>query len=219
MTCLANIKIEKTAEYSNYGAHSGMSHEIIAFMENLGNDSQSAWCTSKLITEVVNKAIKASGKESAWVAIRAFTPTSAYDIPRWHTDGNFFLSDTAGLQYKIATALKGASTLFYPLPDSMRDDFNDVQQSAKFTLLPDGSLDKESFAKASLASRLQVNKMLNLTSSLSADVGQGVAFTVGSDFSAVHSEPPIKEPRLFLSIVPGSPAQINELYQRWHPKV
>ncbi len=39
--------------------------------------------------------------------------------------------------------------------------------------------------------------------------GQGVVFAVGSDdVAAVHSDPPIQEKRLFLSIVPGISAQI-----------
>lgn len=39
---------------------------------------------------------------------------------------------------------------------------------------------------------------------------QGVVFIVGSDHAAVHSEPPIKEERLFLSVLPGTKEQIKE---------
>ena len=33
---------------------------------------------------------------------------------------------------------------------------------------------------------------------------------------AIHSEPKIDESRIFISIVPGSHDQIQELYNRWH---
>ena len=63
---------------------------------------------------------KAANKSSAWVAVRAFTPTHEYDMPRWHTDGAFYgLNDPypyPGLVFKFAAVLKGSSTLLYNLP-------------------------------------------------------------------------------------------------------
>jgi hypothetical protein len=43
-------------------------------------------------------------------------------------------------------------------------------------------------------------------------------YIVGAEYAAIHSEPPIHEDRLFMSLVPGSAAQIAELRFQWNAK-
>lgn len=72
----------------------------------------------------------------------------------------------------------------------------------------------------SLELRSQLAKELIVPSKVhQAQIGDGVVFIVGDeDFSAVHSESPIYSDRLFISIVPGTKKQIQELYDKWNPK-
>lgn len=214
--CLRELEVNQTDEYNNYGIILDLLSESTQFLQKIGNKKHTAECVAQITCKIVKDAILSSGKDSAWVAIRAFTQTKAFDAPRWHTDGNFFISDNAGNQYKFAITLKGASTLFYPLPAAMRDDFYAVQSSAQVTSDFDENVDKEAFKRALSVSRQKLNTMLDMSFSITADFGQGVVFAVGSQFAAVHSEPPIKAPRLLLSIVPGTSAQIEALYNRWH---
>jgi hypothetical protein len=54
-----------------------------------------------------------------WVALRSSKPTNKYDIPRWHTDGNYFLNPRSlrKQQSKFITIFKGAGTLMiHPQP-------------------------------------------------------------------------------------------------------
>lgn len=40
--------------------------------------------------------------------------------------------------------------------------------------------------------------------------GEAIIYLIGDKDAAVHSEPPIHAPRIFVSILPGSKRQINE---------
>ena len=213
---LETLQVNTTDEYNNYGEHRALFLGIVKFLQNIGNDQNTGQSVAGIIENVVKEVVIASGKENAWIALRAFTQTNAYDLPRWHTDGNFYFTGDISWQYKFAICLKEASTLFYPLPGEMRDDFFAVQQKVKFAYNPGGSLNRETSAKLIYENRIAFDEMLNRSSSVKASLGQGAVSTVGSTNSAVHSEPPIREPRLFLSIVPGSTLQIEELYKRWH---
>ena len=64
--------------------------------------------------------------------------------------------------------------------------------------------------------RAKLAELLDPAKAVTASSGQGTIFIVGADFAAVHSEPPIKEQRLFISIVPGSQTDIEELDKRWN---
>lgn len=64
--------------------------------------------------------------------------------------------------------------------------------------------------------RETIANMLNRSQSISALPMQGTIYIVGTNSSAVHSEPPIHEERLFLSIVPGNKSEIQELYNNWY---
>ena len=66
--------------------------------------------------------------------------------------------------------------------------------------------------------RETIANMLDISQSIAAGPGHGAIYIVGTKYAAVHSEPPIHEERLFLSIVPGSKSEIQELYNNWHPK-
>lgn len=217
-SCLTKVEINSITEYNNYGNIKTLKGELNSFMGALGNDTKTSVCVSQLVTRLVKEVIIGSGKEAAWVSLRASTVNKEFDLPRWHTDGNFYLSELDDVQFKFVMALKGPQTLFYPLPGEMREEFDAIQNGISVPLLEDGSVDKVGFLKASEVNRKVLAKKLDINKAISAKFGQAAIFVVGTKYSAVHSEPPIREGRLFLSVVPGTKNQINELYQRWNSK-
>lgn len=191
------LKINKTDSYNNYAHLNTLEFEVREFIKALSKEDQTnAKELSQLIVRLVNEIVQASGQETAWVAVRAFTPTSEYDMPRWHTDGYYF-EPYSGAPYKFALTLKGSPTLFYPLPNNKKEEF--------FALRRKGT-EQNDHNRQALADMLEQSKEVIS----SAQPYQGAVFVVGSNNAAVHSEPPIKEERLFISVLPGSKTQIKE---------
>ena len=193
------LKINKTDSYNNYANLNALGPEVGEFIKTLGlgkGNETNAKEVARLIVRLVNEILQASGEETAWVAVRAFTPTSEYDVPRWHTDGYYF-EPYSGAPYKFALTLKGPPTLFYRLPNNKREEFYTLE--CKWT-------EQNDYNRQALADTLgQPKEIISI-----AQPYQGAVFIVGSNNAAVHSEPPIKEERLFISILPGSKMQIKE---------
>jgi hypothetical protein len=195
---LNKIHIDCIKTYDNFGELNLLAQEVKDFLISIGkNDVKCSELIAQLISKLVNEITLGFNKETAWVTIRTTTPTNAWDLPRWHTDG-YYYSPYEGGQYKIAIALKGPSTLFYNLSYDQRDQFQSLQFNPE--------------------NREIIAKMLGTTNLAPIDSEKGVIFIVGSNNPAIHSEPAIKEERLFLSVVPGNKLEIAELYNNWHPK-
>jgi hypothetical protein len=191
------LKINKTDSYNNYGNLNVLESEVREFVKALGKGNETdAKEVAGLIVRLVNEILQASGRETAWVAVRAFTPTSEYDVPRWHTDGYYF-EPYSGDPYKFALTLKGPPTLFYRLPDNKREEFYALWRKGT----EQNDHNRQAFADMLGRSKEAISI---------AQPYQGAVFIVGSHNAAVHSEPPIKEERLFISILPGSRTQIKE---------
>ena len=153
------------------------------------------------------------GRKYVWISIRASNPNQMWDVPRWHTDGNFFINPKSRTkqQSKFITVLKGAGTLMiHPQPEKeviekMQKLYQDLgnnykeQMSIEFRKKQDAILVNEN------------KKQLNNN--------QGLVFMVGNkDRALIHSEPPMREDRLFVSILPGYEYEITELKKRWNYK-
>lgn len=191
-----NIAPKKGKEYNRFGDLSLLSEELPIFLREIGNDDEEVIQTvTEIIARAVDDVTKASNKNSAWVAVRAFLPDHEYDIPRWHMDGPFYGPyPNPELVYKFAAVLKGRPTLLYNIPDDMRNIFNENWDDRIFR-----------------------SQLLDLNKAESPKKGEGVFFIVGNDdLGAVHSEPIMDEERLFFSILIGDESEINELDQRWN---
>jgi hypothetical protein len=187
---LNKIKVNCDKEYHNFGNLEALHNEVTAYIKSLGNEEEKTIETvSKTIQRIVGDCIQASGKEkTAWITLRASQPNPLFDLARWHTDGYYYQPYCD--QYKFAFTLKGPGTKFYKLPKQMRGEFDALQEEEN---------------RQALASKLTDPQLL-----MQSKTGEGAVFVVGSDDAAVHSEPPIKEKRLFMSILPGSKEQIAE---------
>lgn len=189
-----------TDDYNRFGDLHLLEQELPDFLKSLGNDSDDVIHTvAKVIARTARQVVKASNKDSAWVCVRASTPTTEYDVPRWHMDGSYYGLNGPhpypGLVFKFAATLKGPSTLLYNLPHDQRDLFN-----------------------AHCNDRLFLSELVNFSMVESPKRGEGVFFIVADDrLAAIHSEPQVHENRLFFSVLIGDKAEIEELYLRWYP--
>ncbi len=182
-------------DYNRFGDLHLLKEELPTFLRNIGNDDEEViQAITRVVDRTTQQVTKAVNKNSAWVAVRAFTPTHEYDSPRWHIDGQFYGLNSSypyqGNVFKFATVLKGRPTLLYNLPYDMREIFCSHQNDRTF-----------------------LSKLLDLNKAESPKKGEGVFFLVGNgDIGAVHSEPKMDESRLFFSILIGDEAEINELF-------
>lgn len=202
------IVISQTKTYDKYGNLKDLKTEVPIFLESIGNSKELSSSVSSIIERIVNEIKAAFKAETAWVSIRSFTPTNEYDVPRLHTDG-YYYSPRKGNQYKVAVTLNGAGTLFYKLPSDALRIFWEIQKGQTL----------ENYTE----NRVKLVKLLEQYPDNKSFVHQGKEYTgtvfiVGSESSAIHSEPPIHSERLFVSILPGSKEQIQEWYDASHPK-
>lgn len=204
MDTFNQLKINGTEVYDNFGDINTLEDGVREFIKSLRNENQKndeiENVVPQNIVKLVMSIIKASGKETGWVSVRSFTPKEPY-AARWHTDGYYF-EPYEGDPYKFAMTLKGNPTPFNKLPMDKRKEF--------FALLKKGNKENQYNQKA-------INDLVatsHETDSMGSP-GQGAVFIVGSDNGAIHSEPQITEGRLFISVVPGSAEQIEELKKLW----
>lgn len=202
MADMHSLNVKETSDYSNFGGTDVLRNDIARFLESQGNAPDHAGRVADVLDQVTKDSIGAVGAEAAFFTIRSFTPTDAFNVPRWHTDGWFYEPTENDRQQKIALTLKGRTTLLNNLPDTLRGAFHKLLRS---------------FASDSTENRRTIGKLINPADTETALPGQGTIFTVGDiKNSAIHSEPPIDSERIFMSIVPGTKAQIEELRQRWN---
>lgn len=197
---MQSLKIEHDADYSNFGQIDCLRDDIVKFLTANGNPADVSGRVADVLDQVVKDSLSAVGAEAAFFALRSFTPTDAYDVPRWHADGWFYTPDGTR-QQKIAMALKGAKTLLNDFPNTLREKFYDVLRNMK---------------EDTTEKRREIEKLVPADKTVTALDGQATIFDVGNiKDAAVHSEPPIHCERLFMSVVPGTMAQIRELQKNW----
>ena len=142
-------------------------------------------------------------------------PTNAYDIPRWHKDGTFFV-DSNNLQSKFVTVLKGPGTLFIKkskLVNEIYDkNINDMRKKINKSI-PELENDIRNSFRKKLAVKFKKYKNQIKTK-------QGTIFYTGTNTNnntngLIHSEPNMDQPRFFISILPGNVSELNGLIKRW----
>jgi len=198
---LAKINVGTKGVYDNFGDIDKIKADAAELFENLGNSPAAAKAQAEIIARMAKRAIAGFGSEAAWVTIRAFRPTDEFDIPRWHTDREFF--GTKGYQLKAVFALKGASTLLHRADEDQRREITKLQRAASV-----GEMDE-------IESRTRREALLDLSKTETPPPGTGTILIAGGDHATVHSEPPIREARIFLSVLPGTKAEIKQLQQNW----
>lgn len=196
---LAKIRVNSDATYDNFGDVGNIEAALTSFFEGQGNLLAAAREQAAVVTRIIERTIAGFGSESAWITMRASQPTDAFNVPRWHIDGRYYQSEGVVEQVKAVIALKGEGTLLNRLPPEKRGDFMEALGA---------DVDE-------MECRRRCAELIAPTGTEVTPPGCGTVFIVGSERAAVHSEPPITCERLFLSILPGTKEQIEELRQNW----
>ncbi len=193
-----------------YGDLTQLQQKIIEFLLSCGNSQTDSCRAAEIIHRIATNCLDALNAQEAWIAIRAFKQNSLYDIARWHIDSERLYTIKSGFLYKVACALKGAGTLLCNVPKDARKEYLAIK-TKKYTLSQDQHKQKI---------RLEVAELLQKYRIESAQPGQGIVFIMGSEeIGAIHSEPKIDHDRIFMSIIPGTHEQIQELYRNWRRSI
>ncbi len=216
---LQDLNVGSQKSYDNFGHLEDTEQEHVEFFKSMGNDQDQAQSAATIISNMIRSSLQKLEAETAWISIRAFKSDDAYNVPRWHTDGYYYLP-YSGSQRKVATALKGPGTLFCKVSEDVRAKIDQIQ-SEPFRGLTEKevkSLTKAELEAMTKRSRMKLAELLENHPIVQLPAGEGMLWIVGDQhLAAVHSEPPIHEDRLFISILPGTHDQIKELHDTWHP--
>jgi hypothetical protein len=154
------------------------------------NDADVVSGLAKEIRGVVGRYVKECQREEALVYVRVTTPNESFNVPRWHRDGNFFKESDK--EEKLVFRLKGALSLIGKAISP--DDFNEEESHLN------KMLDNKNLSDPDVVTTRK--KMAQNVKSLpSPAFGQGVVFSVGGIEATIHSEPPLSESRIFVSVV------------------
>ena len=181
----------------------------------------------RVIQGIARDVCDAYSRKHVWVSIRVRNKaTDAYDIARWHQDGNFFTNPKSRSakhqQSNFITILKGAGTLMID-PHPSREVLDKIKQHKRKLYLEfkeeaDKGEFKNYFAKQnSKEFRKEYDKLLAGETKKQLANDEGLVFMVGNDNTAlIHSEPPMHEDRIFIKILPGYAYEIQELQERFN---
>ncbi|AYV85247.1 MAG: hypothetical protein Satyrvirus8_5 [Satyrvirus sp.] len=161
------------------------------------------------INKIIKPYLLATKCNSLWFTIRIFTSNDEFTVPRWHTDGNFYVEPENKNQYKMAGVLLGPGTLF---KESSDFNFIDLHREVykNFDLKNwDNEIDIEN--------RKIIDNALSKYQIVEPNNDEVAIFAVGNNKPAIHSEPDmskIDRVRIFYSVVSGSEDNIKNLAKR-----
>lgn len=207
----AKLAVKSGIYCDNYGNLSRLLVDLTVFFESLGNDYNSSYTAAKAIYRVVRNVIKDFGTESFWLSMRLPGKSDAFDVPRWHTDG-YYYQPFEGNVPKVFFVLKGPTTLFYNISSKNREKFNEIFYRKVEDKDEVGS--PFYYYGGTMAGRKELNKLVDYSKVHQPPLYTGTVLLAGGEDATIHSEPPIHEDRIFISILPGSKKQIQE----WHDK-
>lgn len=198
---LEKIKVKPIENtYDNYGKSNALGVDLTLFFQSMGNDYKISSKAARLVAKLVCTIVKDLACESYWLTIRPQTYVNRYDIPRWHQDGYYYNPHKP--TPKVFLTLKGSATLFCNLSTNEAKDFKKIYYKSQgeysyYGELPEG--------------RQELAKLIDSSKIHQAEPYMGTVLIAGGADATIHSEPPIHEEKIFISIVPGTKEQIKEL--------
>lgn len=202
--CLKELDIQRVHEKICYDVKQ-LKTEAKFFFSCMGKNTTKACekaadvvdrVTQQVLKEINTRASSDKRYTNAYVMLRSYIPNIEYNISRWHTDGYFF-KPYQGDASKVVVVFKGAGTLFCAPTHRVRGIFFRHQDAIS--------------GVPTLADRKKLQEILKYSRKVQAPQWTGIEFEVGDkNRAAIHSEPPMKEHRIFLSIVPGSAKNLEE---------
>lgn len=220
-------------EYSHYGVIPNNKltlPRLTAFIASTGTipasagsaDSVASSCIAASITRVVASVMAAFTRadarvDAAWVCVRVSMADATHKVPRWHTDGEYWDSrafstsstsstSQASPPLKFLMTFKGPDTRLANIPDKKRRvQFNDAGIRHQ-----DDFMNEKHRRQQDAFVRRHGNVVRHVVGHL-----QGIITKVAHETeSAIHSEPDSTSARIFVSVVPGTRAQIKSWHRR-----
>ncbi|AYV84652.1 MAG: hypothetical protein Hyperionvirus32_19 [Hyperionvirus sp.] len=201
--------IKRSSTYDHYGNADDLVN-LSDFLGGIGmNTPADVEIMGEIVRGITKKICAAYSKDSAWVTVRVSTPNKLFGEPRWHVDGLFFLEHDPKIpQSKFIFTIKGPGTLLADVSEELRGEFTAVRM-----VVGD---DAKAFDL-----RAARNKVISASAETEKKLSQlhnskGVIILVGNPTdAAIHSEPSIDAPRIFLSVLPGDSADVSGLQKRF----
>jgi hypothetical protein len=204
-------------QYDHYGMIKDMK-DLKSFLYKVGqNKKKNIKKLTQIIKKMINTVINGYGVKYFWISIRITMPNNLYDIPRWHQDGKFF--NKQYLQSKFVTVLKGDGTLFMKSDAKSLHIYSDILSKKQKQIKDENittfkeqiKLDDDIYRPmiADEYSTCEECEVVQLNND------EGAIFYVGDiQKAAIHSEPKMTHPRIFISILPGEKEDIEARAQR-----
>lgn len=202
-----NITVNKT--YKNFGNLNNLEENITKFLTEIGTNSLNDIGVLKdFIIRLLYSVLEGFEKNSFWLDIRVTLPNDQWIVPRWHNDGKFYTTQTVDQpNYKFIMTIKGPGTLFATCDEPTKKEFRELAFSLR---------EHDPF---NIEYREKMDKIIKKCMLFQAKQNQGAIFATGNpSIAAIHSEPNMNESRIFISILPGTIEEINELKLRWRVK-
>ncbi len=218
---IANFKINSKNVFEYYGDLNSL--DFKNFFSKVGeNNSKITKSIEKIIKKVIKKVLSGFDSEYYWLSVRVSLPNKEFDIPRWHYDGPYFKN--IDKQPKFAMVLKGPGTLVIKKTSKVEKTYNEIKEKYTKELFEEyKKINSDNFKDqytlqrkydekyrpifAKSLSKFKIQQLKN---------NQGLVFWGGrtGKESALHSEPKIDEPRMFISILPSTKENILEKQEK-----
>jgi len=217
------LSIEKDKVYDVYGTMEDIDmNKLNTFLNSIGtNDMKIITQIKRIILRITRTVAQGYKTDNFWLTIRVTTPNNGFDIPRWHKDGTH-LPNIMDPQPKFATVLKGPGTMLVKGTEENNAIYQKIVTKMSKEDYPKKQIKeytKEDFEKYDNIEN-KYRKVFNKAfkdRSIQVKKYHSVIFFGGNDREkcAIHSEPVMNQPRLFLSIVPYSKQNIELMKEKY----
>ena len=188
-----------------------MANSIDRFLADVGtNDEEVLSDLRQTLIRAIESMLRDFKAESAMVMLRVELPTTDFEVPRWHRDGSFFTRTKGKKIHKKVFSPKGASTRFANIISPVALDLEKADK-ANFNKLREGFTSPEDFDEENMRIKKALIDFVDELPPLTP--GYSMIYEIGGNEMIMHSEPDIKEPRIFMSVVVGSVEEIEEARQ------
>lgn len=196
--CINDFNIQNNIDYEYFGSF--QINTLNDFLKSVGkNTKDNINNFEKIINNIINIVLSGYKLNHFCLFIRTYTKEVIDYLPRWHTDDNFFEN-----QSKFITSLKGPGTLFISNNESAYNIFIKLEN----IILKTNTLTIYDNYNKHINNKLKIFNKFQITNN------QGIIFFMGKN-CPIHSEPNIINDRFFISIIPGTETQINDLKKKY----
>lgn len=201
------LKIGKQSQSFNLWLDLDKNHlnnEVFNIINNIDINSECVVRSAvEAIVATVNRTSCLFNSPHVWIEIRLIQKNDYFTTTRWHTDSKFFEPLKV---YKTVAAIKGASTRF--------GETRHLELFDELSLL-------ENMEKHGTDRNIQIRKEIDTLIEPYATI-DGVtpcSYLASGIDSVIHSEPDMKEDRVFISVIAGTQDVISFLKNRMQEKL